>query len=282
MGIRASNTAKESKKDTLGTASQVETIQPKNIDGLKNHADTQKLIRAKSAAEQSNHHEKLSQLKSMGDARAQKIQNKGVAQLMFRTAGTRILGAGVRAAEAGIRNAPRIAKAGAAITGGLAFGDELSGATAGFLMDDKNKFAKHSFALAGTAVEKMKISPFLKSAAEGFFGTLEEEAETFPFAETTPFDDTQNQVIVGSIRNFSDILTKNDIPNPLAAFVSLDNIQSRFFALAEVVKKGEVQLALSRAAGDAALKEGRVAEAARFAAENPEVDAFNKSQGRLL
>ena len=85
---------------------------------------------------------------------------------------------------------------------------------------------------------------------------------------------------MGSIRNFSDLLTKNDIPNPLAAFVSLYNIQSRFFALAEVVKKGEVELALSRAEGEAAFKEGRVKEAARFAAENPEVDAFNKSQGR--
>lgn len=281
MRTTAANTYKELKKNKFGAANLVDTIQPKSINGFQNHADTQKLIRVKTLAEQSNHHEKLTQLKSMGHARAQKIQHGDVAQLMLRAVGTRILGAGVRAAEAGVRNAPRIAKAGAKLTGGLAVADELTGASSGFLMNDKNKFAKHSFALAGTAVEKMKISPFLKSAAEGFFGTLEEEAETFPFAETTPFDDTQNQKIVGSIRNFSDLLTKNDIPNPLAAFVSLDNIQSRFFALAEVVKKGEVELALSRAAGDEEFKKGRVTEAARFATDHPEVDAFNKSQGRL-
>lgn len=269
--MRASITAKDLNKNKLGNANHADTIQTKSIDGLQNHTDTQQLIRIKTAADQSNHHEKLTQLKSMGDARAQKIQTEGVAQLMFG-----------RALGSVVRNAPRIAKAGAKLTGGLAIADELTGASSGFIMNDKNKFAKHSFALAGTAVEKMKISPFLKSAAGGFFETLEEEAETFPFNETNKFDDTQNQKIVGSIRNFSDLLTKNDIPNPLAAFVSLDNIQSRFFALAEVVKKGEVELALSRAEGEAAFKEGRVKEAARFAAENPEVDAFNKSQGRML
>ncbi|MFN6079375.1 MAG: hypothetical protein ACK48I_09210, partial [Bacteroidota bacterium] len=128
----------------------------------------------------------------------------------------------------------------------------------------------------------LKIPVTVKSAAEGFFGTLAEEAETFPFDETTPFDDSQNQIISESVRDFSTFLDEKNIPNPIAPFISMDNIRSRFFALAEVVKKGEVELALSRAEGEAAFKEGRVKEAARFAAENPEVDAFNKSQGRML
>jgi hypothetical protein len=83
-------------------------LYPKSNDGLQNHTDTQKLIRVKTAAEQSNRHEKLTQLKSMGDARAQKIQNGGVTQLMF----------GI-ALNSAARNAPRLARAGAPLTGWL-------------------------------------------------------------------------------------------------------------------------------------------------------------------
>lgn len=266
--MRASITAKELNKNKLGIANHADTIQPKSIDGLQNHAETQKLIQIKTAADQSNRHEKLTQLKSMGDARAQKIQNEGVTQLM--------LG---RALNSAARNAPKLARAGAGLTGGLAVADHMSGASTGFIMGDKNKIAKHSFALAGTAVEKMKISPFLKSAAEEFFETLEEEAETFPFEGTTNFDDTQNQKIVGSIRNFSDLLTKNDIPNPLAAFVSLDNIQSRFFALAEVAKNVDLKAKLSRENGDKEIEGLEVGGANRFAEKNPEVYAHNRSLG---
>lgn len=266
--MRASITAKELNKNKLGIANHADTIQPKSIDGLQNHAETQKLIQIKTAADQSNRHEKLTQLKSMGDARAQKIQNEGVTQLMFG-----------RALNSAARNAPKLARAGAALTGGLAVADHMSGASTGFIMGDKNKIAKHSFALAGTAVEKMKISSFLKSAAEGFFETLEEEAETFPFEGTTNFDDTQNQKIVGIIRDFSDTLTKNDIPNPLAAFVSLDNIQSRFFALAEVVKNVDLEANLSREKGDKEIEGLKVGAPNRMAEKNPEVYAHNRSFG---
>jgi hypothetical protein len=114
MRSQASNTDKELKKDKFGTANRADTIQPKSMDGLQNHADTQKLIRVKTAAEQSgrnekltqfktaaeqsnrhekltqlktaaeqsNRHEKLTQLQSMGDGRAQRIQNDGVVQLV--------------------------------------------------------------------------------------------------------------------------------------------------------------------------------------------------------
>jgi hypothetical protein len=269
MGIRALNTDKELKKDKFGTANHADTIQPKSMDGLQNHADTQKLIRVKTAAEQSNHHKKISQLQTKGEARSQKIQNGGVAQLMFRAAGSRIL-------EAGARAAPRIAKVGV----GLAAADQLTGASAGYLMNDKNKFAMHSFSLAESAIGKMKIPVTVKSAAEGFFGTLAEEAETFPFEETNAFDDTQNQIIAEEVRNFSALLDENDIPNPIAPFISMDNIQSRFFALAEVAKNRELELILGRMRFDEEFERGRVAEAGKFAAEHPEVDAFNKSQGR--
>lgn len=271
MGIRASNTDKEFKKNEYGIANNTNTVQPKSIDGLQNHADTQKLIRIKTAAEQSNHNVKTSQLQSLSEARAQKIKNGGVAQLMFRTAGTRIL-------EAGARAAPRMAKVGV----GLAAADQLTGASAGYLMNDKNKFAMHSFSLAESTISKMKIPVTVKSAAEGFFGTLAEEAETFPFEETNAFDDTQNQIITEEVRNFSAVLDENNIPNPIAAFISMDNIQSRFFALAEVAKNKELELILGRMRFDEEFKRGRVAEASKFAAENPEVDAFNKSQGRFL
>ena len=60
----------------------------------------------------------------------------------------------------------------------------------------------------------------------------------------------------------------------------MDNIRSRFFALAEVAKQRELELILGRTRFDEEFERGRVAEAARFAAETPEVDAFNKSQGR--
>ena len=267
--MRASITAKELKKNKLGIANHADTIQPKSIDGLQKHADTQKLIRIKTAAEQSNHHEKLTQLKSMSDARAQKIQNGGVTQLMFG-----------RALNSAARNAPRIAKAGAKLTGGLAVADQMSGAATGYLMNDKNKFAMHSFSLAESAIGKMKIPVTVKSVAEDIFKTLAEEAESFPFDETTPFDDTQNQIISESIRELSSVLDENDIPNPIAAFISMDNIQSRFFALAEVAKNKELELILGRMRFDEEFERGRVAEADRFAAEHPEVDAFNKSQGR--
>jgi hypothetical protein len=253
MGMRASITAKELKKNKFGTANHADTIQPKSMDGLQNHADTQKLIRVKTLAEQGNHHE------SMGDARAQKIQHGDVAQLMLRNAGTRILGAGVRAAEAGVRNAPRIAKAGAKLTGGLAVADQMSGAATGYLMNDKNKFAMHSFSLAESAIGKMKIPVTVKSVAEDIFKTLAEEAESFPFDETTPFDDTQNQIISESIRELSSVLDENDIPNPIAAFISMDNIQSRFFALAEVAKNKELELILGRMRFDEEFERGRVA-----------------------
>lgn len=108
MGTHALNIAKEFKKNKFGMANYADTIQSKSLDGLQNHADTQKLIRIKNASEQTNHQEKIAQLKSMGDTRAQKIQHGDVTQLMLRTAGTRILGAGVRAAEAGVRNAPEL------------------------------------------------------------------------------------------------------------------------------------------------------------------------------
>ena len=268
--MRASITAKELKKNKLGIANHADTIQLKSIDGLQNHADTQKLIRIKTAAEQSNRHEKLTQLKSMGVARAQKIQNEGVAQLMFG-----------RALGSVARNAPRIAKAGAALSGGLAVADQMSGAATGYLMNDKNKFAMHSFTLAENAIGKLKIPVTVKSAAESFFGTLAEEAETFPFDDTIPFDDSQNQLISEEIRNLSNVLDENDIPNPIAPFISMDNIQSRFFALAEVAKNRELELILGRMRFDQEFDSGRVAEAARFAAESPEVDAFNKRQGRL-
>jgi hypothetical protein len=126
----------------------------------------------------------------------------------------------------------------------------------------------------------MKISVTVKSAAEIFFGTLAEEAETFPFDDTTPFDDSQNQIISESIRDFSTVLDENHVPNPIAAFISMDNMQSRFFALAEVVKKRELELIPGRTNFDEEFESGRVAEAGRFAAEHPEVDTFNKSQGR--
>ena len=269
--MRASITAKELNKNKLGIANHANTIQPKSIDGLQNHADTQQLIRIKTAADQSNHHGKLPQLKSMSDARAQKIQNEGVAQLM--------LG---RALGSVARNAPRIAKAGAALSGGLAVADHMSGAATGAIMGDKNKFAMHSFSFAESGIGKLKIPVTVKSAAEGFFGTLAEEAETFPFDETTPFDDSQNQIISESVRDFSTFLDEKNIPNPIAPFISMDNIRSRFFALAEVAKQRELELILGRTRFDEEFERGRVAEAARFAAENPEVDAFNKSQGRML
>lgn len=269
--MRASITAKELNKNKLGIANHADTIQPKSMDVLQNHAETQKLIRIKTAADQSNRHEKLTQLKSMGDVRAQKIQTEGVTQLMFG-----------RALNSAARNAPRIARAGAALTGGLAVADHMSGASAGFIMGDKNKFAMHSFSLAESTISKMKIPITVKSAAEGFFGTLAEEAETFPFEGTTPLDDTQNRIITEEIRNFSAVLDENDIPNPIAPFISMDNIQSRFFALAEVAKQRELELILGRTRFDEEFERGRVEEAARFAAESPEVDAFNKSQGRML
>lgn len=287
MRTQASNTDKELKKDKFGTANQAGTVQPKSMDGLQNHADTQKLTQfktaaeqgnrhekltqLKTAAEQSNHHEKLTQLKSMSDARAQKIQNGGVTQLMFG-----------RALNSAARNAPKLARAGAALTGGLAVADHMSGAATGYLMNDKNKFAMHSFTLAESAIGKMKIPVTVKSAAESFFGTLAEEAESFPFEGTTPLDDTQNRIITEEIRNFSAVLDENDIPNPIAPFISMDNIRSRFFALAEVAKQRELELILGRTRFDEEFERGRVAEAARFAAEYPEVDAFNKSQGRML
>jgi hypothetical protein len=269
MGMRASITAKDLNKNKLGIANHANTIQTKSIDGLQNHRDTQQLIRIKTAADQSNHHGKLTQLKSMSDARAQKIQNEGVAQLM--------LG---RALGSVARNAPRIAKAGAALSGGLAVADHMSGAATGAIMGDKNKFAMHSFSFAESGIGKLKIPVTVKSAAEGFFGTLAEEAETFPFDETTPFDDSQNQIISESVRDFSTFLDEKNIPNPIAPFISMDNIRSRFFALAEVAKQRELELILGRTRFDEEFERGRVAEAARFAAESPEVDAFNKSQGR--
>jgi hypothetical protein len=259
MGTHVLNIAKEFKKNKFGMANYADTIQSKSLDGLQNHADTQKLIRIKNASEQTNHQEKIAQLKSMGDTRAQKIQHGDVTQLMLRTAGTRILGAGVRAAEAGVRNAPRIAKAGAKLTGGLAVADQMSGAATGYLMNDKNKFAKHSFSLAESAIGKMKIPVTVKSVAEDIFKTLAEEAETFPFDETTPFDDSQNQIISESIRELSSVLDENDIPNPIAAFISMDNIQSRFFALAEVAKNKELELILGRMRFDEEFERGRVA-----------------------
>jgi hypothetical protein len=269
MRTQASNTDKELKKNKFGTANHADTIQPKSMDGLQNHADTQKLIRVKTAAEQSNRHEKLTQLQSMGDARAQKIQNGGVTQLMFG-----------RALNSAARNAPRLARAGAALTGGLAVADHMSGAATGYLMNDKNKFAMHSFTLAETAIGKMKIPVTVKSAAESFFGTLAEEAETFPFDDNTPFDDSQNQIISESVRDFSTFLDEKNIPNPIAPFISMDNMQSRFFALAEVVKKRELEVILGQAYSAAEFERGRATESAKFAAAHPEVDAFNKSQGR--
>jgi hypothetical protein len=140
MGIQSSNTDKELKKNNFETANHADTIQPKSIDGLQNHADTQKLIRVKTAAEQSNRHEKLTQFKtaaeqsnrhekltqfktaaeqsnrqekltqlqSMGDARAQKIQNGGVVQFggktdLLKSAGKAAMEAGGGAARIGAR-----------------------------------------------------------------------------------------------------------------------------------------------------------------------------------
>ena len=123
MRSQASNTEKELKKDKFRTANRADTIQPKSMDGLQNHADTLKLIRVKTAAEQSNHHkkltqfktaaeqsnrhEKLTQLQSMGDARAHRIQNGGVVQLM--------LPALARGAVAAARGAGRVVARGPAM-----------------------------------------------------------------------------------------------------------------------------------------------------------------------
>jgi hypothetical protein len=155
MRSQASNTDKELKKDKFGTANHADTIQPKSMDGLQNHADTQKLIRVKTsaeqsnrhekltqfktAAEQSNRHEKLTQLQSMGDARAHRVQNGGVVQLnkwqILRDGAKRMGKEGLRLAE---KHGEDAIKLGGTLATGATLANNASGIGTCLITGDKN------------------------------------------------------------------------------------------------------------------------------------------------
>ena len=252
MGIQASNTDKELKKNKFETANQSDTIQPKSIDGLQNHADTQKLIRVKTAAEQSNRnekltqfktateqsnhhkkltqfktaaeqsnrhekltqfktaakqsnrHEKLTQLQSMGDARAHRIQNGGVVQLMWPAAGrVAAMGAGAAARGAGGRG-PLIAKVLTGLAGMQAvatLADNGSGLAFGVLMKDKKKIFEGSVGLLEPAISKMGLPDGVTESAQTYLKTLIKFSESVEYGDST--DDSAFQRIGEDFRVFT-------------------------------------------------------------------------------
>ena len=267
MRSQASNTDKELKKDKFGTANHADTIQPKSMDGLQNHADTQKLTQFKTAAEQSNRHEKLTQLQSMGDARSHKIQNGGVVQLnKWRIAmeGAKSLGGG--AARAARRQAPAAISGfgGAAIgIGAGVTGYGLMGAvnTAADVADkyseilankivrngDKNIITKNTIDLAKISVDKSALPDFIKEPTTTFLNfigglapEIQQRVQSGEGEVSNLFKDDNDRVISEAIRQYSSIIDESGFTNPLAALISIDNMRSRYIALIKIIKDEEL------------------------------------------
>jgi len=319
MGIQASNTDKELKKNKFETANQSDTIQPKSIDGLQNHADTQKLIRVKTAAEQSNRnekltqfktateqsnhhkkltqfktaaeqsnrhekltqfktaaeqsnrHEKLTQLQSMGDARAHRIQNGGVVQLMWPAAGrVAAMGAGAAARGAGGRG-PLIAKVLTGLAGMQAvatLADNGSGLAFGVLMKDKKKIFEGAVGLLEPAISKMGLPDGVTESAQTYLKTLIKFSESVEYGEST--DDSAHQRIGEDFRVFSKALDAKLSINPAATVVAIDNVISRAETVIELVKGNIEFIKMHAADSERDRTAASAATAATFDKENPE------------
>ena len=268
MRSKASNTDKELKKDKFGTANHADTIQPKSIDGLQNHADTQKLTQFKTAAEQSNRHEKLTQLQSMGDARAQKIQNGGVVQLnkwqILRDGAKRVGKEGIRLAE---KHGEDAIKLGGTLATGATLANNASGIATGSITGDKNMQYSHTFKLVGTIFGESKLPDPVKEKADDLFGFLAEQMAAAPIPGSTKFDDTQYQKINKTMRDISTFLTEYKIPNPLAAAIDADDTQSRAQALYKFIEDDKLKIALNQDGKEVkAMTDGMAAD---FKQKNP-------------
>jgi hypothetical protein len=273
MRSQASNTEKELKKDKFGTANRADTIQPKSMDGLQNHADTLKLIRVKTAAEQSNRHEKLTQLKSMGDARAQKIQNGGVVQLnkwqILREGAKKVGKEGIRLAE---KHGEDAIKLGGTLATGATLANNASGIATGSITGDKNMQYSHTFKLVGTIFGESKLPDPVKEKADDLFGFLADQAAAAPIPGSTKFDDTQYQKINQTMRDISAFLTEYKIPNPLAAAIDADDTQSRMQALYKFIEDDKLKIALNQDGKE--VKAMTDKQAADLKKNHPEVAAY--------
>ena len=289
MRTQASNTDKELKKDKFGTANHADTIQPKSMDGLQNHADTQKLIRVKTAAEQSNRHEKLTQLKtaaeqsnrhekltqlqSMGDARAQRIQNGGVVQLnpwqILRAGAKRVGKEGIRLAE---KHGEDAIKLGGTLATGATLANNASGIATGSITGDKNMQYSHTFKLVGTIFSESKLPDPVKEKADDLFGFLADQTAAAPIPGSTKFDDTQYQKINQTMRDISAFLTEYKIPNPLAAAIDADDTQSRMQALYKFIEDDKLKIALNQDGKE--VKAMTDKQAADLKKNHPEVAAY--------
>jgi len=327
MRSQASNTEKELKKDKFGTANHADTIQPKSMDGLQNHADTQKLIRVKTAAEQSNRHEKLTQLKtaaeqsnrhekltqlqSMGDARAQRIQNGGVVQFGGKTgvfkqigkvamdAAMEVGGGTARAARrqapaavSGLGGAVRAVGFGSAAVTGLGalntstdIADKFSEIAAQSVVGNGNsiKILESLIGLAEIRVDKSALPDGLKNATTNLLKTLgklapiiAQKAESSKGEVSNLFIDDDDKVIEESIRQYSSIVDGFGFPNPIAFLISIDNMQSRYKALMEIMKDKESFIGQKRRGEEQRLKKKEMVADGKFKREQPEVADFLK------
>ncbi len=233
MGIQSSNTDKELKKNNFETANHADTIQLKSIDGLQNHADTQKLTQFKTASEQSNRHEKLTQFKtaaersnrhekltqlqSMGDARAHEIQNGGVVQFggktdLLKSASKAAMEVGGGAARIGargvggaaVRGAGKVVGFGAAgVTGlgilntGTDIADKLSEIAAQSVVGNGSsiKILESLIGLAEIRVSKSALPDELKNATTNLLKTLGKLAPIIAQKAESSEDDVSNLFI---------------------------------------------------------------------------------------
>jgi hypothetical protein len=296
MRSQASNTDKELKKDKFGTANHADTIQPKSMDGLQNHADTQKLIRVKTsaeqsnrhekltqfktAAEQSNRHEKLTQLQSMGDARAHRVQNGGVVQLnkwqILRDGAKRMGKEGLRLAE---KHGEDAIKLGGTLATGATLANNASGIGTGLITGDKNMQYSHTFKLVGTIFGESKLPDPVKEKAGDLFGFLADQTEKAPIPGSSKFDDTQYQKINKTMRDISTFLTEYKIPNPLAAAIDADDTQSRMQALYKFIEDDKLKIALNQDGKEVkAMTDGMAAD---FKQKNPKIaELLRENEGK--
>jgi hypothetical protein len=301
------NTDKELKKNKFGTANQAGTVQPKSMDGLQNHADTQKLTQFKTAAEQSNRHEKLTQFKtaaeqsnrhekltqfktaaeqsnrhekltqlqSMGDARAHEIQNGGVVQLMWPAAG-RVAAMGAGAAARAARG-PLVAKVLTGLAGMQAvatLADNGSGLAFGVLMKDKKKIFEGSVGLLEPAISKMGLPDGVPESAQTYLKTLIKFSESVEYGDST--DDSAFQRIGEDFRVFSKALDAKFSFNPAATVVAIDNVISRAETLIELVKGNKEFIKMHDADSERDRNAASAATAATFDKDNPELAALHK------
>jgi hypothetical protein len=296
MRTQASNTDKELKKNKFGAANYTDTIQPKSMDGLQNHADTQKLIRVKTAAEQSNRHEKLTQFKtaaeqsnrhekltqlqSMGDARSQKIQNGGVVQLnkwrILREGAKRMGKEGSRLAE---KHGEDAIKLGGTLATGATLANNASGIGTGLITGDKNMQYSHTFKLVGTIFGESKLPDPVKEKAGDLFGFLADQTEKAPIPGSSKFDDTQYQKINKTMRDISTFLTEYKIPNPLAAAIDADDTQSRMQALYKFIEDDKLKIALNQDGKEVkAMTDGMATD---FKQKNPKIaELLRENEGK--